>query len=246
VVKVEFMKKKFLLLSKITGLFVFYMLILIASIFLTMSILIKGEEVKAPNLIGKSLKEAYTISAEKGIYLKTEIGDYGKNYKPLTVIDQFPSPDTHVKENSFIKVFINSELTEVIVPDLSGHNLKECEKLLNESDLKKGFVAYIEDKNVPVDFIISQSYASGKRVPRGTLIDLLVSKGKRDNSFMMPDIIGMEAKRVLYYFESKGLRISKITHVPYQGLPSGIIIKQFPTSGFRINQKNLISIQVSE
>ena len=90
------MKKKFLLLSKITGLFAFYMLILIASIFLTMSILIKGEEVKAPNLIGKSLKEAYTISAEKGIYLKTEIGDYGKNYKPLTVIDQFPSPDTHV------------------------------------------------------------------------------------------------------------------------------------------------------
>jgi len=240
------MKKKFLLLSKIVGLVMFYILILIASIFLTMSILIKGEEVKAPNLIGKNLKEAYKISAEKGIYLKTEIGDYGKNYEPLTVIDQFPSPDTHVKENSFIKVFITSEPTEVIVPDLSGHSLKDCEKLLNDNDLKKRYVSYIEDQNVPVDFIISQSYVPGERISRGTLIDLLVSKGKRDNSFMMPDIIGMEAERVLYFFESKGLRISKITQVPYQGLQSGIVIKQFPSSGFRINQKNLISINISE
>jgi beta-lactam-binding protein with PASTA domain len=62
----------------------------------------------------------------------------------------------------------------------------------------------------------------------------------------MPFIIGLEAEKVVYFFESKGFKISKITRVPYSYLESGIVVKQFPSPGFRINPKNLISIQISE
>lgn len=240
------MKKKLLAILKVFGIIAFYALILVASIFLTMSILIKGEEIKAPDLIDKNLTQAYEIASRKGVYLKKIVGNYDKNYKPLTVINQSPSPGVSIKEKSFIKVFITSEIVEVIVPDLSGYSLREGEKILRENDLKKRFVSYIDADNIPVDFVIAQSLPPGVRVPRNSEIDILVSKGKRNKSYIMPDIIGKKAEKVLYFFERKKLKISKITTVPYPGLESGIIIKQFPSSGFRINLKNLIGIQVSE
>ncbi len=240
------MKKRLLFLSKIFGMVAFYSLVLIASVFLTMSVLIKGEELTAPNLIGKNLNEAYQITSHKGIYLKKEIINFDKSYKPLTIIDQFPSPNTRIKEKSFVKVYVTAELTEVVLPDLSGQNLKDSEQALNENNLKKRFISYINSDDIPVDSVISQSYPPGSKVPVGTDIDLLVSKGARDRSFIMPFIIGMKAEKVVYQFERLGFQISKITRVPYSYLEPGVVVQQFPSPGFRINPKNLISIQISE
>ena len=240
------MNKKFLLLSRIFGLVIFYVLIFVTSVFFTMSFLIKGEEISAPDLVGKSLKEAYEIASKKGVYLKKKRGIFSKDYKPLSVIDQFPKSGTKIKEKSYIIVYVTSELIEVSVPDLSGYDLKKSEEILEESGLKKGYVSYIDADDVPVDFIVSQSYPFGVKVPSGTEVDILVSRGKREKSFIMPDIIGMRAERVLVFFEKKGLKISKITDVSYPGLESGVIIRQFPSSGHWINSKVRIGIEVSE
>ncbi|MCP4147988.1 MAG: PASTA domain-containing protein [bacterium] len=240
------MKKKVLLLTKIIGFILFYSLVLIASTFMMMSFLIKGEELKAPDFNDKSLKEAYEIATTRGVYLKPIIGNYGKQYKPLTVINQFPAAGVKIKEKSYIKIFVASELVEVIMPELTGYSLQESEKILADNDLRKRYVSYMDDGDVPVDIVISQSALTGSRVPSGAEIDLLVSRGKKAMSYIMPDIIGKRADRVLYYFESKGLKISRIKKVSYPGLDSDIIINQYPSSGFRINSKARIKIEVSE
>lgn len=239
-------KKKVLLLSKILGFVLFYSLVLIASVFLTMSALIKGEEIEAPELKGKNLNEAYKIAIDKGVYLKPIMGDYGKQFEPLTVINQFPAPGVKIKEKSFIQVFITSELVEVIMPDLSGYSLRESQKILRDNDLRKRYVSYMEAREAPVDAVIAQSIPAGARVPSDSEVDILVSRGRRSKSYIMPDIIGKRADRVVFYFESRGLKISKITKVPYEGLEPDIVIKQFPSSGFRINSKARIRIEVSE
>ena len=240
------MKKKLLLLSKIVGLTLFYSFVLVSSIFLTMSYLIKGEELEAPDLIDKSLNEAYELAGNHGLYLKKIMGNYDRNYKPLTVISQIPAAGVRIKEKSFIKIFVSSDVVEVIVPELVGYNLADGEKLLNENDLKKRYVSYMDASDVPVDFVISQSYPPGTRVPAGTEIDILASRGNRSKSYIMPDIIGKQAAEVVVYFENLGLKISKITKVAYPGLEPDVVIKQYPLSGYQINSKARISVEVSE
>ncbi|MCP4216031.1 MAG: PASTA domain-containing protein [bacterium] len=241
------MKKKILLLTKLIGFALFYSLILVASVFLTMSILIKGEELKTPDLKGKSLSEAYQIASENGIYLKKVVGNYGRQFKPLTVINQFPLAGVKIKEKSFIKVFITSELVEVIMPELStGYSLKECENILRDSDLRKRFISYMESDKVPVDFVISQSVLPGTRVSSGSQIDLLVSRGPTEKAYIMPDLIEKREENVIHFFENKGLKISQRREISYPGLEPGIIIKQHPDSGFKINTKSRISITVSQ
>jgi serine/threonine-protein kinase len=240
------LKEKAILLSKIFGFILLYSSVLVISVFLTMSMLIKGEELEAPDLTGKSLKEAADIAGKHGIYLKKIVGNYDRNYKPLTVINQSPVPGVRIKEKSFIKIFVSSDVVEVIVPDLSGYNLADCEKMLRENDLKKRYVSYMDAKDVPVDFVISQSYPAAARVPAGTEIDILISRGQRSKSYIMPDIIGKQVEDVRIYFDTLGLSVSRETKVAYPGLDPNRVIKQHPLSGYRINAKARISIEVSE
>jgi beta-lactam-binding protein with PASTA domain len=240
------MNKKMLLIGKIAGIVLTYFLVFFLAVYFTVSLLVKGDEITAPNLIGKSLADAYTIAAKKGIILKKVIGDFGAAYPPNTVVNQFPVPDSGVKEKSVLKIFVASELGQTVVPELTGKSQKECDDLLRNSKLKKGHVAFISSRDVPLDDVIGQSVPVASRVAVGSAIDLLISKGGESLSYIMPDLIGKQADKVVVFFETQGLKISKIEEVAYFGLKPGIILKQFPSAGFEISAKNLIGIQVSK
>jgi beta-lactam-binding protein with PASTA domain len=240
------MNKKVVLAGKIAGIVLGYFLVFFLAVFSTVSLLVKGDEVTAPDLLGKPLRDAYAIAAQKGIYLKKVVGDFGGAYAPNTVVNQFPAPETRVKGKSVVKIFVASEVGQTVVPLLIALSQKESEALLKKSKLKKGYSAFITAADVMPDCIISQSLPAGSRIAEGSAIDLLISKGGESRSFIMPDLIGKEAVKVLVFFENQGLKISKIEEVSYFGLKPGIILKQFPSPGFEISAKNLIGIQVSK
>jgi beta-lactam-binding protein with PASTA domain len=240
------MNKKVMLIGKIIGIVFLYFLVFSISVYFTVRILVKGDEINAPDLIGKSLTEAYTIAAKKGIILKKVVGDFGLAYPPNSVVNQFPAPDSGVKEKSVLKIFVASEVGQTVVPELISKSQKDCDALLKNSKLKKGHIAFISSSEMPLDDVIAQSMPAASRVAVGSAIDLLVSKGGESLSFIMPDLIGKQADKVLVFFEGEGLKISKIEEVAYFGLKPGIILKQFPSPGFEISAKNLIGIQVSK
>lgn len=237
-------KKKLLKLAKIFGIISLYFIILIISVFFTMKSLIKGKETEAPNLMGISLEQAQKIAEKHKVYLKRIDGNYDRHYDPLTVINQAPDPGVRIKEKSYITVFVTSDVVDVMVPDLVGYDLNECEKLLSENNLRKRYVSYMDAEDVPVDFVIAQSYPPGARVPTGTEIDILLSRGTKEKSYIMPDVIGKYASDVKIYFEMRSLKVLE-NQVYYPGLEPGLVVKQYPLSGYPINVKARISIGVS-
>jgi eukaryotic-like serine/threonine-protein kinase len=239
------MKKKYIHYAKILGAVALYFFIFVFSVLTTMRTLIKGEELNAPDFVGKTLTEAQDIAAKKKVYLKRIVGSYDRNYKAIVVMNQVPSAGVRIKEKSIIKIFVPSEVVEVVAPNLIGLNLTEGEKLLRENDLIKRYISYIDSEETPVDVIIGQSYPSGSQIPRGTEIDILVSRGGKENSYIMPDLIGKKENDVLSSFERLGLKVAPPSRVSYPGVEPGIVVKQYPLSGYPINTKARISIEVS-
>lgn len=231
---------------RILGIAAVYSFVFAASVFLTMSLLIKGDELTTPDLIGKTVKSAYEVAAQRGLYLKKVAGDFGSGYLPGTVVNQSPASGTKVKAKSVVKIFIPLDLAQVIVPDLTGHSLRDSENILKKNKLKKGHVSYIAAKDVLLDMVASQSHPSGSRIAENSAVDILVSRGPESPSYIMPDLIGKEASKVLVFFESKGLKLSKIEEISYFGLKPGVVLKQHPSPGFEISSKNQIGIQVSK
>jgi beta-lactam-binding protein with PASTA domain len=63
----------------------------------------------------------------------------------------------------------------------------------------------------------------------------------------MPDVIGRPVQYVVNFLNQRGFKVTKITEVTYdERMESGIIIKQTPSPGFRINHRNLISFEVNK
>ncbi len=131
------MNKKVVLAGKIAAIAFGYSLVLFLAVFFTVSLLVKGEEVSAPDLTGMPLQDAYAAAARKGVYLKKIVGDFGGTYAPNTVVSQFPAAQTSVKEKSVVKIFVASEVGQTVVPQLVGLGQKESEALLKKSKLKK-------------------------------------------------------------------------------------------------------------
>jgi len=212
----------------------------------TMDILIKGKEIETPDFLNLSLIEARQKAYETDTRLK-ELPLNSDIAKPETVISQYPQPGSLIKEsgNRIIKIYYTPKRTEIIVPDLSGLSITESKIILEKNNLK-WYYSYVYSDTAPVDFVISQTFIAGTKLTKGSQIGVLISKGKRDESYIMPEIIGKNANNALLFFEDKGIKVSSISYKVYEGLESGIIINQSPRQGYKINKRTIINLEVSE
>jgi beta-lactam-binding protein with PASTA domain len=61
----------------------------------------------------------------------------------------------------------------------------------------------------------------------------------------MPDVIGRRANRVIERLKALDFKVADIRYVYYPGAAAGIIVKQDPPNGFRVQKRNRISLEVS-
>jgi beta-lactam-binding protein with PASTA domain len=61
----------------------------------------------------------------------------------------------------------------------------------------------------------------------------------------MPDLIGRPASRVVALLKARDFRIADVRYVYYPGLEAGLIVRQSPPGGFRVQKRNLITLEVS-
>lgn len=240
------MNRNVVKISKILGIAFVYFFVFMVSLFVTISLLIRGDDVEVPNLIGKSLNEASPQVARLGLVLRKELGSGGGNYAPGTIYQQFPAPGSMAKEKGVVKVYVASEMAQLVLPDCAGKTMRDAEALLRKNHLRRGNVSFVTCLEAGADVVLQQYPAAGGRAPEGTAVDLLISKGPAEKTYIMPDLIGKEAAKLVPFFESKGLRIAKIEEVSYYGLKPGYVLKQFPAPGHEVGNNNQITIQISK
>ena len=243
-----FTKKRLILFSKMIGYILLYFGLFISTIYFTMYTMIKSEEIQVPDLIGLGINDVIKIAKNNKFKIKRTIGYFQGNYQPLTVIDQYPEKKTNIKKNSFVTVYITADVQEVEVPDLGGFTILDAEAKLEELNLRKRYISYMESDNVPSNLVIGQSFTPGQMVHVRRGIDLLVSKGKKEVSYVMPDLIGKSLEEARIVLAERGLKIaeSRIERINYPLTPQEIIISQSPKPGFKISANNLIDLKVSK
>jgi beta-lactam-binding protein with PASTA domain len=74
---------------------------------------------------------------------------------------------------------------------------------------------------------------------------LLVSRGLRDVSYVMPDLIGRDARLVLETLERAGLKVTDVRYRSYPGVAPGIVLRQSPPAGQRVSSRAALSLDIS-
>ena len=140
------------------------------------------------NTVGKTKSEAIQLIKKQNA-AKIEVQEkYSNLVKKGKIISQTPkagekfylSTDTkNYKVLQKVVLTVSKGQKPVMVPDLTGKTLKRAKIILQKKGLKVKVKGYMYSKWIRNGSVVYQSIASGKKVKRGRVILLTISKGEK-------------------------------------------------------------------
>jgi beta-lactam-binding protein with PASTA domain len=213
-----------------------------------------GSEITMPDLIGKNIYEADNILEPMG--LRYEVGDssYSAEQPPLTILQQFPKAGHKVKENRKVLVSINRKSTPTLpLPNLFGEgnsgSLVGAEAILRSNELKTGKIIY---RHHPSRDLLIEIRMDGKvitpgtRIPKGSVIDLVVGDGGGPKDFRMANMVGLTYKNALLRLGNLSLYLGTV-QIPDDVDTTDVatyVLKQLPAAGDSVSVGDPIDLWI--
>jgi len=223
-----------------------FLTIFFLSSILAYHMVLKGELVTVPDLIGKTLEEARVTLGSKRLSIAQAGIQFDKQWERGRIIFSEPPPGSKLNINGMVKVILSAGREKVITPRLIGEDFTSIAQILEDAGVVRGLISHVHYARRAAGKIMAQNPQSQEEVGRGTAISILVCEGEREESYLMPDLIGKKAEVVIPWLRSLNFKVEDVRDTYYPGLSSGIIIKQSPLQGYMIQKNYPITLEVSK
>ncbi len=208
-----------------------------------MRLALKTRDVTVPELMGRSVNEASALLADSGLALKVEEGARIDPKVPAgQILAQEPQAGVSTRRQRSVKVWISAGPRSLKVPAFVGESERAAQMRAQQNGLALSRIAEIRSADYQAGAVVAQSPP-----PETTSahVALLVNRGERGTSYVMPDLIGVNGDRAADLLRAKGFRVAVVGEHPYPGVPAGIVLRQNPQGGFQIAPGEPISLEVS-
>ena len=209
-----------------------------------LQISLKNREVPVPSINGLTPSEAETVLADTGLTM--QIDPLRRVHQTISrgrVAEQNPSAGLATRRRRSVKVWISSGPTPDTLPLLIGGSERAAIRHLEENTFTLDELAEIRSSQYPVDAVVAQ-YRSP--AGDGQRVSLLVNRGERGFTYVMPDLIGVDNETAAAVMRARGFRVTVVAKHPYPGVPHGIVLRQAPEAGFQVAPGEPISLEVSQ
>ena len=211
--------------------------------FSSMRIALRAREVTVPDLRDRTVADATAMLTEAGLTLKV---DEAKRLDPKIPADhillQEPAGGVTTRRQRSVRVWLSSGPRVVTIPQLIGETERTAQLRLQADGLAVVSLDEIRSNDYPADAVVAQTPPPESR---GTEVALLVNRGERSTTYVMPDLIGVNGDRAAELLRSRGFRLAVVGEQPYPGVPAGIVLRQTPQAGFQVAPGEPISLEVS-
>lgn len=226
-----------------------------------------GETITVPDVRGVTLDQLDDFLKSRNLRFEvTADSGFSAQFPPLAVLKQVPAPNSKVKENRKIYVTLNTEQPPLVrMPKLVGGSVKNAQLIMKTYDLKLGEIQYVPD--LALNAILGQriegrEVLEGERIPKGSVIDLVVGDGLGNQSLESPDLIGLELETAQFAVVGSGLKVGQVKYekagvavkevvlpdgtVEYENVrvAPGEVFKQYPTAGNTMRLGQMVDLWV--
>jgi beta-lactam-binding protein with PASTA domain len=171
-----------------------------------------GQARAVPNFVGLTMEQ--TVNLAKKSRLRYQIIDsiYTTAVPRGCIAEQNPKPGFKVKKWRNVVLTINAFHPEMVaMPNLIDLPLRQANALVESSGLEIGLLKYRPDFTVNV--VIDQQYngkniREGDSIQKGSVIDLILSKGLSNQKTFIPYLIGMKLDPAKNKILSSSLNLS--------------------------------------
>jgi len=209
----------------------------------SMRVALRTREIKVPDLTNRTANEANAITADLGLALKV---DETRRPDPKIaagrVLGQDLPPGSTARRQRTLRVWLSAGQRATTMPPLVGETQRAAELRLAQDGLALAAVSEIRSHDLPSDVVVAQNPPAKAAAGQ---VALLVNRGERGLSYVMPDLIGVNGDRAADILRNRGFRVAVVGSNPYPGIAAGIVIRQSPQGGFQIGPGEPISLEVS-
>lgn len=132
----------------------------------------------------------------------------------------------------------------VTVPDLRGESFSKAEEQLKPLKVRLRVARKEISETDPADEILDMDPTPGEKIYEGGTISVVVSAGSR--FVEVPDLRGMTVDKAKLLLESLDLKLDEHIDEEYdREAPRGMILKQIPNSGSRVERRTAIRLTIS-
>lgn len=223
-------------------------LVLGLAAYTTFNLFVRSGVTSVPDLAGMTAEEAASALADQGLIhrRKPNEDDFDPSVAAGRVLRQQPGPRALVKRGSEIEIALSLGPQVLEVQDLVGKTAQSAQVSLAASGLAPGRSLEVLSREAEEGTVIEHHPSRGEEVTPGTRVDLLVSRGSREQIYVMPDLVYRDFEEVRRFFTQRGFRLGSIKYEVYEGIPEGVILRQFPLAGHPLDRRDAVSLVVSE
>jgi serine/threonine protein kinase len=137
----------------------------------------EGADVTVPNVVGMTVSQAQQILEKSKLQGIVSVSIYHYNVPEGRVIESKPKEGMLVKESRTVKLIISKGKGDVVVPDISGRNIRTATEIAQKMGLNVIVQSEVFSYDQPKGTIISQYTTPNETVSEHSDIRVTVSKG---------------------------------------------------------------------
>jgi beta-lactam-binding protein with PASTA domain len=210
---------------------------------LAMRVATRAREVRVPDLTGKPLEEARALALDVGLVVRVDQARRPDPKVPAgSVLGQDPGAGTRARRQRGVRLWVSAGPKNVVAPKLVGESERAAQIRLAQEGVS-ATVSEIRDGSYQPGVVVAQDPPPDTQASE---VRLLVNRGEDRASYVMPDLIGVNADRAAELLRAKGFRVAIVARQSAPGIPPGVVIRQSPAGGYQVHPGDAISLEMSQ
>lgn len=240
----ERLKRGGLLAAWVGGVAVLAGVVFVTSFYLAMKVEMRSTEVVVPDLDGLSLEDASEVVKPLGLEVDVVDRRHDRRIASGRVLQQQPKGGSRVRRGRKLKLVLSLGDKILVVPDLVGKADRAVEIELRRDGFGLGNAARVVS-SAPAGRILAQDPQPGSPGVPNTRVHRLVSEGREEPVWVMPDLTGLPRQVAETWIDRGGFRRSPVRGLLVRGRPSGTVIGQSPLAGYPLRPRDVVELTVA-
>ena len=211
----------------------------------TMRMVLRSQQVVVPSLLDRRVPEAGQVAARRRLVLRVEGRRYDPKVAPDKIVAQEPAPGSVLKSQRSIRVWVSLGPRRLTVPEVEGETVRTGRLSLEQAQVPVGRVVEVYDASEEGTILLQHPTPGETETLDQSGASLLVSLGPGAD-YVMPDLIGKPSADVVEGLGRAGLKVTDLRYLSYPGVAPGVVLRQSPPAGHRVNVRTPVTLEVSK
>ena len=205
----------------------------------------QGSAFPLPDFTSQRLLEAQISLSELDLKYEVSSEEFSPGLPAGVILQQFPKANTKVKPGRTIKFVTSLGQKMVPIPELAGKSVRQAMLDLETYGLELGEIQWALSDTLPERVIVFSYPSAGFEVPIGSLVNLMVNRGRASNFTYVPRVIGLTIDEALKRLEDKGLKMGVRSNRTDENYLPETVLEQSEPEGTELDVGTEIDLVVS-